>query len=493
MKNNMTSLLDDTDNESMTMNEGREGSGIYLKYKEWNKLFGYKGFSILVNSLIVISAAAAGFGHFNNPLRNEIVFQFLFILIIISSLIVLMQIIFKRGRNGGLFVVVIYNVYYISVSIGTILNYEYYWNIPILIMWPVVLYFINSIVLFPKWAIINNTILLIFALFDYVFYATSRDGSWGYGMLVATTGLVIATVALVAQHVVVLIRERATEQMLQARHSVEIMQAEMLLENERQYFQQEFNRLNRIEMIEALSTTLAHEVKQPIASALAFAESALNWVNLTSDRQQEAARALQGVIDQILRANDVVVSIREMTVRTHLEPAETEVITCVNSVLRVMRAELDLLGIALDFAPATWGSTFHVRANDLELQQVVMNLLMNAMDALRDQPGPRLITIELQLDRMGWIELAIEDNGPGIPEGQRDSIFKPYFTTKHNGTGLGLVICRNLIERYGGGLEINPNRAGGVSAVIRLPLAAEADLRTAPEVPFDPPLAPNEP
>jgi signal transduction histidine kinase len=183
------------------------------------------------------------------------------------------------------------------------------------------------------------------------------------------------------------------------------------------------------------------------------------------------ADLLDKLIGQATRAGDVVTRMRGMVQRHELEPKEIDVERAVRECVEMVKMDCDLREIRIEVRAA--GGLPAVVADEIHLQQVILNLLRNAMEAVElPQPGvARQITIEVGRAGAGAVSVAVADRGPGIAEDELERVFEPFFSTKPQGLGIGLAICRKLIEAHGGALWAAHNPGGGAVFRFTLPVA----------------------
>nr|WP_156134759.1 ATP-binding protein [Methylobacterium sp. ZNC0032] len=233
-------------------------------------------------------------------------------------------------------------------------------------------------------------------------------------------------------------------------------------------------RQNRLTAIEALSASIAHEVNQPLASMVTNASAGLRWLDRERPEIVEIRAALERIVADGHRANRIVAGIRAMFVQPTQERAPLDLNRMVAATLRQLAGDVRLARVEVkttfeDALPAVIG-------NALQIEQVLCNLIDNAVDAMCATPGQRLLLLSSRRQPYGEVLVAIADNGSGLAEAERDRIFEPFFTTKPNGMGMGLMFCRTVIEAHGGRLWASDNRPRG--AVFQFTLPAAAGLRT---------------
>ncbi len=227
--------------------------------------------------------------------------------------------------------------------------------------------------------------------------------------------------------------------------------------------------INRRAGIAALSASIAHELNQPLGAILSNAEAA----ELLLDRQPLDVALVKEMLTDIRRSDqraaDVITHMRELLRRDDSEPVEIDMNDVIRHVIELLAPEARQRGIAV--STALDPRRLLVRANSVHMQQVVLNLALNGMDAMRDvAAGNRRLTIQTSLLDNTAVEVAISDSGPGVPADILARVFEPFFTTKSDGIGLGLSIAHTIVERAGGAISAENRPTGG--AVFRFSLPA---------------------
>jgi PAS domain S-box-containing protein len=232
-------------------------------------------------------------------------------------------------------------------------------------------------------------------------------------------------------------------------------------------------RINRINMMGELAAALAHEIKQPIAASITSANALLRW--LAHDPPDlERARAAAARIEQDgNRASDVINSLQSFY-RTG-KPAEHQIVDVAEIVAEMtvlLSAEAERYSVTI--RPELNGAVHKVPANRVQLQQVFMNLMLNAIEAMKDIGGE--LTIRSRVKPDGRLIISIADTGVGLPAGRSEQIFDPFHTTKPQGTGMGLTITRSIVESYGGRVWATTNQGAGATFHFTLPGDAKAHV-----------------
>ncbi|MFG1249482.1 trifunctional serine/threonine-protein kinase/ATP-binding protein/sensor histidine kinase [Xanthobacter flavus] len=213
----------------------------------------------------------------------------------------------------------------------------------------------------------------------------------------------------------------------------------------------ELGRASRMMAMGNYAASIAHEINQPLTSIVASADAAMRWLRRAEPDVDEALQGVEQIRASGMRAAGIVKSLRALAKRTApvLEPIRLEDLT--EDVMRLVVKDLQSNGVELVDLLAV--DRRHVEADPVQLQQVVFNLITNAIHAMEAvDPGRRRLTIETSQEA-GTVRLSIADTGCGMSEDVLSRIFEPFFTTKHAGMGIGLSICRSIIEAHGGVLR----------------------------------------
>jgi PAS domain S-box-containing protein len=221
-----------------------------------------------------------------------------------------------------------------------------------------------------------------------------------------------------------------------------------------------------------MTASIAHEIRQPLAAIVTNADAGLRWLSRPNPDLLETRKALNHIAKAGTRITEAIESVRSIFGRASAEMSLVDVRVLVNEVLELCRSELETHGVSLqdlmrDRLP-------QVMAAHMQLQQVFLNLITNAIEAMSEiTTRDRCLTITAERQGQANVLIAVEDTGPGIAGAHLDRIFEPFFTTKSQGMGMGLAICRSIIEGHGGKLTASPRRPFGTTFLIVLPAAAD--------------------
>jgi PAS domain S-box-containing protein len=244
-------------------------------------------------------------------------------------------------------------------------------------------------------------------------------------------------------------------------------------ESERRYreVQTELTHANRVAAVGQLTASIAHEVKQPIAATLTNAKAALRWLDRGSPDIEEARQALTRIIVDGNRAGEVIDRIRALIRRAPPRRDSLEINLAIREVVELTSGEALRNGVSVQTDLAD-GLPL-VQADRVEIQQVILNLMVNAIEAMSDiSEGTRTLLISTAIAETGGVRVAVRDSGPGLASGMLDRLFEAFYTTKASGLGLGLSICRSIIETHGGHLWASANVPRGATFQFTVPASS---------------------
>jgi signal transduction histidine kinase len=234
----------------------------------------------------------------------------------------------------------------------------------------------------------------------------------------------------------------------------------------------ELAHLNRLETAGQLSASIAHEINQPVTGIALKAAAALRWLAVDKPDVEKIRSILTDIAGAAHRAGDIITGVRAMFKKDTNVKAAINLNNVINTVLALLQLDLQKEDVRVettleDQLPAVAG-------DPVQLQQVVLNLIVNAAEAMRAVQR-RALRVQSNRTAAGTVRVSIEDSGPGISEPDRARIFDPMFTTKAAGMGMGLSICRSIIENHGGKIWVEPAAARGTLFQFELPVAAASD------------------
>jgi PAS domain S-box-containing protein len=234
--------------------------------------------------------------------------------------------------------------------------------------------------------------------------------------------------------------------------------------------QAELAQVARLTTMGELAASIAHEISQPLAAVVSYGNGALRWLARAPPDLTETRAALEGIVAAGNHAGAVLARIRELLKHRKPEYVALDVNQAIEDVLALTGGALR--GRAVTVRTTLAAGLPLVRGDRVQLQQVIMNLAINAadaMDSLTDRP--RVLRVASELGAKGSVQVTVADSGTGIDEAIRHSIFEPLFTTKSKGMGMGLSICRSIIEAHGGRLWASPGTPHGTEFQFTIPLS----------------------
>jgi signal transduction histidine kinase len=237
-------------------------------------------------------------------------------------------------------------------------------------------------------------------------------------------------------------------------------------------------RVNRVTTIGELTASLAHEVNQPIAAAVTSANSCIRWLAAEVPNLEKARASAARIVKDGTRAAEIISRIRMLFQRGTLERELADINEIIEEMIVLLRGEATQYAISVQTELAA--DLPPVMGDRVQLQQVMMNLMTNSIDAMKAVDGTRELAIRSQRAENDQLLVSVSDTGVGLPPGHADQIFSAFFTTKPHGTGMGLRICRSIIESHGGRLWAANNSPRGASFYLTLPAKFEARLRRPP-------------
>ena len=229
-------------------------------------------------------------------------------------------------------------------------------------------------------------------------------------------------------------------------------------EQERAELRLERTHLARVLTVDEISTSLAHEINQPLGAILNNAEAARILLARAGGRREAFSEIIEDIIQDARRAGDIIRKVRRVLKKSDAQFERLPVNRLIEDTLEIVQNNLVLNNVTLrtELAP----DTPEIRGDQVRLQQVLLNLLTNALDAMTEVPS-KVLTLRSARDGPDMVTVSVGDSGRGIAEAYQGSVFEPFCTTKKGGLGLGLSICRSIIEEHEGRIWLERGPGGG--------------------------------
>ena len=245
--------------------------------------------------------------------------------------------------------------------------------------------------------------------------------------------------------------------------------------------QADLTRVARLTTMGELAASIAHEINQPLGAIVASSNACLRWLEKDQPQLDEARRAAERVIRDGHRAGNIIKSVRALLGTSAPDMTELDINDAIREILILTRSELHVHNVALETELSD--GLAPVMGDRGRLQQVILNLVMNAIEAMSSNTNElRVLRVQSRGDAPGTVLIAIEDSGPGIAPEIMDRLFETFFTTKPTGMGMGLSICRSIVNAHGGRLWVSPVSPRGAVFQFTVPIAAKDVGLTAHDV-----------
>ncbi len=238
-------------------------------------------------------------------------------------------------------------------------------------------------------------------------------------------------------------------------------------EEELRQAQADLARVNRVTTMGELTASLAHEVNQPIAAAVTSANSCLHWLAGDIPNLDKARAAAMRIVNDGTRAAEIISRVRLLFQKGTPQWEWVRMNEIISEMVGLLRGEATRYSISVRTDLPV--DLPQVMGDRVQLQQVMMNLMTNSIDAMKEVDRARELFIKSQRADNDQVLVSVSDTGVGLPPGQADQIFNAFFTTKPHGTGMGLRVCRSIVESHGGRLWTVENSTGGASFHFALP------------------------
>ena len=229
--------------------------------------------------------------------------------------------------------------------------------------------------------------------------------------------------------------------------------------------------VSRVSVMGEMAANIAHEINQPLSAIATYAQSARRLLNAETPNLHTLSKPLDKIAEQALRAGEIIKGIRNWVRDQDTERQRCALDKLILAVIEIARLnnKQEEVDIQLELDPALP----EVMVDPIQLQQVLFNLIRNALDASESCQHAKRVTISAEATSAERVTVRVNDRGAGIDETARSRIFEPYVTTKAAGMGMGLSICKTIIEAHGGELSYRPRTGGGTSFYFTLPTAID--------------------
>ncbi|TDR71601.1 ATP-binding protein [Paludibacterium purpuratum] len=228
----------------------------------------------------------------------------------------------------------------------------------------------------------------------------------------------------------------------------------------------ELARVTRITSMGEMASGIAHEINQPLSAIMSYCQASLSLLEEDDPNLELIVQAIQSAVNQADRAGKIVHRLREFVSKKTHQHTPVDVNHAISNVLALADYDLRQHEITVDYHPGSHLPL--VYADTIQLEQVVLNLVRNAIDAMHGQSHPGCLFVETSFSAR-HVCIKVGDNGPGIGDDKIDNVFAPFFSTKNGGMGLGLTICQTIIESFGGHISTHNRSSGGAEFVVELP------------------------
>jgi len=243
--------------------------------------------------------------------------------------------------------------------------------------------------------------------------------------------------------------------------------------------QAELVHASRVTTLGQLTASMAHEVNQPLTGVLSSGRAALRWLADEPPDLEASRRAIERVIRDAARAGDVISGLRALVKKAPPRTESFDMNEAIREVIVVTRSEAARNGISVETQLAD-GLPL-VEGDRVQLQQVIVNLVINAIEAMSDiREGARELLISTGKSKSGGVLVAVRDSGPGLAPATLERLFEAFYTTKADGMGMGLSICRSIVEAHGGRLWAAANKPRGAVFQFILPLERDETMSAKP-------------
>jgi two-component system sensor kinase FixL len=244
-------------------------------------------------------------------------------------------------------------------------------------------------------------------------------------------------------------------------------------EIEAQRSRQELAHFTRVSTMGELTASIAHELNQPLTGILANAQAARRFLDQAPPPLDEVREILADIVDDDKRAAEVIQRLRELLRKGHAEMQILDLNDLIQDVVRLLSSDAVIRDVKITLDPEVPSAV--IEGDRVQLQQVILNLLLNAMEAMAETDKDlRTLVVRIRPKDGRAIHVSVEDTGPGLRPGTHELVFEPFYSTKVSGMGMGLAIARSIVDSHGGAIWAENNRIRGVTFHFSLPLAGRS-------------------
>ena len=305
--------------------------------------------------------------------------------------------------------------------------------------------------------------------YEHLRHETLGQFLWRVRHWLAVAGVAVLAWLVHVARVERLVRRRTSE--LASTHAdlVREMTARRAAEERDALHLRELDHAGRLSIVGEMASGLAHELNQPLAAIVNYADGCTIRLKTGQSDPSELLLATKRIQQQAERAGKIVQQMRSFARKKVPEVKPCDINDVVRETLGLFEGMIRRANVSVDVELAE--TLPAVTADKIQIQQVLLNLFQNALDAMQDVSGEKRLTIETSA-RPGKVAVIVTDTGPGLPESARQKMFEPFYTTKPQGLGLGLSLCHSIMEAHGGGLVAATAPLGGVMMTLLLPTEA---------------------
>jgi len=255
-------------------------------------------------------------------------------------------------------------------------------------------------------------------------------------------------------------------------HIAERLEAERRLQEHEAELRERLTHLTRVSTLGEMASNIAHEINQPLTAIASYAQACRRLLRSPSTDRDEILEVLSRIGDQAVRAGNIVQRLRTLVRKRSTSKASCDINACVEEIQPLFSADARLQDCQLRVELEE--DLPRVHADGVQIQQVILNLIRNGIDAMEDNPpDQKILEIKTFAPDGRTVQISVTDRGSGLPEETEDQLFEPFFTTKEGGMGLGLSVSRSIMESHGGRIWFSSDRAGGTSFHLSLPIVPE--------------------